>query len=111
MAKVSSLQRVSNITQWSDASRFIQGAFDDLTTILNGKLLLGDNVSVSIFSYTFQAANTSYKIQHGLSRIPIGYILVKSPASSSLFDGSGQNDSNVIYLQCTQALTVTVMVF
>lgn len=111
MAKVSSLQKVSNIDQWMDARRFVQNTTDDITSIINGKLLLADNVNVVFVQVAFGSANKTYKVTHNLSRIPVGYLLVKSPIAAQIFDGNNRNDSTVLYLQCSQATTVTVMVF
>jgi hypothetical protein len=109
--KLKAPQTVSNVESWQDLQRFSDQYFTATTDLLNGNLTFVDNIDVSIVTFNFLAANTTYQVTHTLERIPTGYLVIKKAASTDVYDGVGTNTGSAIFLRSTVATQVTVMVF
>ena len=82
--------------------------FDDLLSVVNGKLEFKTNIQSEIASITFGTADTEVKIPHGLGRVPTGYLLIGSAGiPSELYDGDTKNTTAFIYLKNVTANAVT----
>ncbi len=101
----------SSVESWEDLRRFASTALNDIYDLVNGRLSLIDNVQSSILTISFNAANTSQAFTHTLKTIPTGYLLVKSPLDVRIYDGTGTNTADTIYLKATSIATVKVLIF
>jgi hypothetical protein len=79
--------------------------------VLNGNVDFQDNCGGEILSLTFLKANTSQAFGHGIGKIPRGYFQIGANAAASLYNGTSSNTTGVIYLQCTVATTVKILLF
>ena len=101
----------SNLTTWEDLRRFCSVYFQDIISLLNGKVDLVTNCSTQIIEVTFSGANATMGIQHTLGHVPQGFIPVKKSAAGDVYNGNQDNTTTTIYLQCSAAITVSVLIF
>ena len=77
-----------------------------------------DNTVAGVLDAKYQViadtgeANAEITIAHGLSRTPIGYLLIMSDKACILYNGSTAWDATNIYLKCSVATcAVTILIF
>lgn len=57
---------------------------------------------------------TDTRVYHGMGRVPIGYIGIRSDTPTTLYDGvvaETIDPANYISLRCSTAATVTILIF
>lgn len=112
---------MSNITASSDMSqidskdidlviKFIDLFMQNVVQVVNGQLDFKTNVNCKLLSITFSAANTNTAINHGLGRIPAGYIITGASAAALVYNGTG-NTTSVLNLMASAPATVGLLVF
>lgn len=102
---------ISNLQTWEDLRRFVSVMISDVVSLLNGKVDLVQNCSTSVVSITFPTANATNSVQHTLGHVPNGYIVISKLASGDVYDGNQENTTQTIFLRCTVATTVRLLVF
>lgn len=101
----------SNVEELKDFIRYVSPALKDIIALVNGNLAFGENIKTSRVSATFDSANSTVAVSHGLNATPNGYIVVKANAGITVFDGSNANNATTLYVQATGAGTVGLLVF
>lgn len=103
-----------DLTQATDFQSFQVKAsqvINDLVTAVNGKLELGGtNVQSQIVSVTFNSASASVSVSHNLNKTGVSFIPVRKSKACDVFY-AGSESSGSISLQCTQATTVSLLLF
>lgn len=65
------------------------------------------NLDAQFLDVTARSANAEFPIPHGLGRVPVGYIIVRTNAASILYDNGGGNwTDSTLYLLSTDAGSV-----
>jgi hypothetical protein len=90
--------------------KFLAIFADQVVEVLTNKLDFETNFNCKLLSVTFSAANVNVAVNHGLGRVPTGYIVYQRSANLVVFDGSA-NTSTFLNLQASTAGTVSVIVF
>lgn len=93
----------------------------DNEVYLHGPVSLGDGVNGSIAGqlnaqtlvYTTNATlDTEDSVSHGLSRVPVGFLVIRRDKAGIVYDSGGVWSKTVIKLKCNVAsVTVTILVF
>jgi len=110
--KIQDTFTVQNENTPEGLSRFLNIFSEDVRSVVNGNLNFQDNISCFITAVSFPTADVTVGIAHNLGRIPIGYVLIRSPAATILYDGSEAFTRNTLSLRSTVALNnVTVLIF
>lgn len=88
---------------------------------INGALSLGTgrhgtwsgNIDGQYVDVVARAANAEFPVPHGLGRVPVGYIVVRTNGASVLYDNGGGNwTDTTMYLRCTDAgTTIRILIF
>lgn len=111
MSKIKTDYNFSNLEEAKEIARFLNRFTSDLTDIVNGNLEFGSNIKSSVISINFTAANSDIGVDHGLGRVPTGYILVKSNAACSIYDGSALANAKTITLKSNAVANTKILVF
>lgn len=102
---------MSNLGTTDDFNRFVSLALKQIKDAVNGGLTFSDNFDAKTVSVAFSSPNVTIAVQHGLGRVPNGYIVVGLSSGMIVFDGSTANTSSTIYLQSTVIGTAKLLIF
>lgn len=94
-----------------DTVRVISVTFGEIIRIINGNIGLVDNLDTGLISVTFNQTNTQQAVPHLLHKIPTGYFQIGAKVACQVYDGTQANTNTAIYLKCTVATTVRLLVF
>jgi hypothetical protein len=83
--------------------------FSDILAAINGNLEFDKNLLTQTVDVTFTAANTEQAISHNMRSIVSDYIICKKSAACDVYDGVSAATTSVIYLKCSQAATVRII--
>ena len=108
MSKVTNATNMQKVKE-EHQMRFISILFDQITTILNNGILLGDNFNGQIIECVFPVANTEVFFVHDLNRVTQYYWVLNLDAASVLYNGVSTNTVQGTYLRSSAACTATVM--
>ena len=108
--KITLNEQLSNVPNYEDFLRFIVPILTQIKDALNGGITADDNLTASVVSYNFTAANTTFAINHNIGFVPTGYIKVSGP-DIRVFDGVGTSTKQQIFLQASGTGTVKLLVF
>ena len=78
-------------------------------SVVNGNIEFGKNMLISSKSVSFSASGVELKIEHGLGRVPRGYLVVSRATANVVYDGVSPSDQNYIYLRANGALTAKIV--
>lgn len=101
----------ANISDPVDFQRIVSIVLRDLVLIVNGGLQFSDNFQSKILTVEFTTANTEVRVDHNLSRIPTGYLVLKLSAAAIIYDGSTANTNQNAFLKASAPCTALVMLF
>jgi len=101
----------SNVGTWEDLRRFGSQLFSSLTGAVNNGLNFSDNFDGKVVDMVSSVINTDVQINHGLGRVPQGYVVLKASVGGVVYDGSASSDSSYIYLKSTVAGTYKLLIF
>lgn len=111
MSKIVTVATASNVTTWEELRRWISSTVDDIVSTINGRLNLVENCQTRLVDVTFPSAGEEVKVPHSLKYIPNGYMLARSSAPLSLYDGKLAATANDIYLRASAPGTARVLIF
>lgn len=111
MAKITTPSDFSQIQDAPTFMRMCSQFINDLVSLINGKIEFDSNLKTQSMSVTFSAANTDLAVSHSLGKSSVKYIVTSKSKSCDVFNGLAANTTNKLYLQCTQAATVTLELF
>lgn len=83
--------------------------FSDILSVINGKLEFDKNLLTQTVEVTFTSANTEQAISHNLRSLVSEYIVSKKSIACDVYDGVSAATTSVIYLKCSQAATVRLI--
>lgn len=105
---------VSNIDDFSEASRFLQQHMDQIQAAMQKSVSFQDNIQCSIVTVSFPSTiNQNLPVAHKLSVTPIGYFPIRLSAACSIYDGvSLVLGATFANLKCSVAgVTATIAFF
>lgn len=108
--KVSKID-TSNLKTYDEFSRFAARIFDEIQTILNSGITFSDNFKAGSVTASFTSTNTELVVLHGLSRIPVGYILIGSDAAMDVYDSGTANTDTALFLKSNATGNARLLVF
>ncbi len=109
MSRVTAQSQLGSIT---DPVQFMRSASDviaQLVDAVNGKIELDKNLKSQTITVVFPLANTDLGIAHNLNRTGLKYFPVSKTIACDVFTGATAATNNTIYLQCTHAATVVLV--
>lgn len=97
----------------SDVDRALDRQFSDIYTMLAAGLLFTDNFDAYITEFTTDATpGVETAIEHGLKRVPTGFLVLEKNKAAHLFKGSTEKTSTQYYVQSdTSSVKVKLMIF
>lgn len=101
---------LNNQTDFEEFRRFASSCVSQIRDVINGRVSLTDNCETSLVSVTFSAAGDQ-DVKHQLGRTPQGYIVAGRSANISLFDGSGERNTESISIQSDGAGSASLLIF
>lgn len=85
---------------------FLQNEFDNIYNILNkvsfGEKLeqRGENIESFLTEVTASSiAKDDTQVNHGLNRVPLGFIVMSNSASGNIYNGSATNTNELLFLK------------
>jgi hypothetical protein len=61
--------------------------------------------------FVFATADTDVSVEHGLGRVPAGYVVIGLSASVRVYDGSAAPSESLLTLRASGAATALVLTF
>ncbi len=105
-------RNVSNLNDAEQLGRFVQVAFDDIESVINGNVEFNKNIGAKQIDCQFPFANSDASFSHGLGRIPSGFFVVGLDVASIIYNGAVTNTVDFIYLRSSVAqANAKVMVY
>lgn len=111
MPKIKVPHDLTNLNDDKEFRRYSSIVIGEIVELLNGGMLPQDNFNTQLISCTFMALNTETSFNHGLNRVPSGYMVFGSTKAMNLFDGTTDNNNTKIYLQSSATGVCRVLVF
>ncbi len=111
MSKVLAQADLSKITDTTSFMQYCAKFINDLIPVINGKLEFDSNLLTQTVTATFSNANVDQGISHKLNKTGLRYIICQKDKACDVFDGVTSDTSSTIYLQCTQATSVKLILF
>lgn len=109
MAQIQASTEIVNLQNPEERFRFIQLFLQNTADTVNGNLELSNNFLVPFKSVLFASANTDVTVNHGLGRVPRGYLIIGVNAASIIYDGAGEPTSTTIKLKASAACTAKIL--
>lgn len=94
-----------------EVARFTDLFCQNVVSVLNGGLDFASNFNAQTLTLTFPAANVNTTFNHGLKRIPIGYISTGRTSALIVYDGALAHTASVLNLQASAVGTVRLLVY
>lgn len=110
MSKITASSDIQQVKP-EDVARYTDLFCQDVTEVVNGKLSFADNFDGKSQSVTFSLTATDMAIQHGLGRVPTGYIITSATAAMKVYSGNLVATSDAIYLRSDAVGTVTLLIY
>ncbi len=105
-------RNVSNLNDVEQLGRYVQVAFDDIQSVINGNIEFNQNIGAKQIDCSFLTANADFTFSHGLGRIPQGFFVVGLSVASIIYNGAAKNTTDLIYLRASVApVNAKVMVY
>ena len=111
MSRVTQDTSVDRHEDLKEVARFSSMLFDQIASLLNNGLRFSDNFDAKLLDITFSAASTNSALNHGLDRVPAGYLVLRRSANITVYDGTSSWNASTMYLGSSGAGTVKVLVF
>lgn len=84
---------------------------DELASLLQGNLLMAQHLAMPTVQVAFTTAGAEVAVEHGLGRVPAGYIKVKDNVGTVVYDSDRAASGTRIYLKSTVANAKVSLVF
>ena len=109
--KITTVQDFSNVSTLEDLTKYSSQAVDAILKVINGNVDLVANTNCALLPVGFAKPNTTYAFNHGLQRVPQGYISAGLSQNMILFNGSSKNTSTQVFIQSSAGGSGMVLVF
>jgi hypothetical protein len=91
--------KAPQIEKWDDdAKNSVNAWLKEVEKLLSGGLLLTSNLDLRIKEVTFGATGVETPIEHGLGRVPQGFLVVDRTADLQIYKTDRQSGADKIYL-------------
>jgi len=105
--------KAPKIEAWDENTMLVVNTFlREVETLLNGQLMLSGNLSTEVVEKTFSATGIETAVDHGLKRVPTGFIVVKRELDVEIYSSDRQWSTDRIYLKSsTDNPVVKLLIF
>ncbi len=110
MSRIDASNDISQVKP-EDVAQFVDVFLQQVSDAINGNLDFMTNFNCKLISVTFGAPDTNVATNHGLGRVPAGYIITGASVATSVYDGSVGNTASVINLRANVPATVGLLVY
>ncbi len=110
---MSSIQANNNFAnlKGEELARFVEVWAQEVSRVVNGKLDFQTNFNCKFVSITFSSANTDTSINHGLGRVPAGYIVTSLTAALVPYDGTVPSTDSTLTLRASATGTAGLLIY
>lgn len=88
---------------------YIEKFMQAVKGVVNGNLEFAKNMLISSKTVTFAQGGVDVKIDHGLGRIPRGYLVISRDTINHVYDGVSPATESFIYLRAQGTLTAKIV--
>lgn len=110
MSKITASPKLAQV-EAEDLQRFADIFCSDVVDKVNGKLDFQTNFNGKIVTIVFTGSGVQSSVEHGLGRVPAGYITITQTTAMSLYNGTSTNTASTLYLMSNASGTATLLVF
>lgn len=110
MSKITASPKLAQVQQ-DEHQRFADIFASDVVDKVNGKLDFQNNFNCKLVTITFTAPGVESSVDHGLGRVPSGYIVYGQSTAMSIHNGTSTNTATTLYLISNAAGTANLVVF
>ena len=111
MGKLKYQPDLSNIKTLDDLVRYTSQAMNQVYDILQSGVEFDVNIASQTLSATFPQANTEFMVTHKLGKTGLRFLVVDKSVSCDVYHNASRDNKTQISLKCTQATTVTLILF
>ncbi len=111
MSQIKAPQSVSQAADFESLKRFVAQTLEAIISEVNGRLNFGDNIQGAFNTFVFPGPGVEVGADHGIGKVPAGYLVVSATGPMSVYDGSTANSDVKIFLRSSAAGTAKVFVF
>jgi hypothetical protein len=108
MSNITASPEITEIRDDNNKFRYIQLFFQSVLSVVNGNIEFSRNIRPRPISVVFSSADTDVIINHGLKRVPRGYLKLSSSAAMNIYNGSNASTSTQITLRSDAAGTAVL---
>lgn len=109
MGQIQSKVDFGNIKDPAEFIKYASQFLQELQSIMNGSLELDKNFLSQTIEVKFPQANTDVIVRHNLNRTGLRFFPIEKSVSCDVYHGQGTDSTNTIFLRCTAATTVTLV--
>lgn len=110
MSKITASPALANVKA-EEFQRFADVFASDVVDKVNGKLDFQTNFNSKLLTIVFSGSGIEASIEHGLGRVPTGYIVYGQTTAMSIYNGTSTNTTSTLYLLSNAAGTANLIVF
>jgi uncharacterized protein (UPF0262 family) len=100
---------LSNIKDLETFIKYASQAINQLHDIIGGSVNFDSNIASQTMSIKFNQANVEQVFTHSLNRKGLRYIVVDKSVACDVYHNAARDNISQIYLSCTVATTVTII--
>ena len=104
-------QNLGNIDNLTDLIKYVTVTFDQVVSVINGRISVTDNIEQSLVTATFGVANQEVQVSHGLSRLPVGWLVVTPSVAMSVYAGTTTNTDKNVYVKSSAIGNCQLLIF
>lgn len=112
MSTIKLQPNLTNCKTWEDLRRWADIAIQAIQRTVNGQLEFGFNIRATKVDVVL-TGSTPVRVEHGLGRVPIGFIVINLDAGEVVYKAPGDAyawTESYIYLVSTAAVNATIEV-
>jgi len=111
MGQIPSMVDLTTITDTDEFMRGGSRAIEAIVDTVNGNLEFEKNIKSQIITLTFSTANADQGVMHRLNKTGVMWAIVTKYSACDIWLGTTPATTNTIYLQCTNPVQVTLLLF
>lgn len=100
---------LGRIRDFESFVKYTAQCVQQLNTIINGNVEFDSNIMSQTVTIDFTAANTFQGISHSLNKVGLRFIVIDKSESCDVYHKSSLDTLSQIFLACTKATTVKVI--
>lgn len=110
MSKITASPKLAQVEP-AEFQRFADIFAGDVVDKVNGKLDFATNFNSKFATVVFSGAGVQASVEHGLDRVPAGYIVYGQTTAMSIYNGTSTNTASTLYLLSNASGTANLIVF